>query len=465
MRSLHTAGAVSARFDDPNLVSHAGLVPVMRLAERAGLGGLADELLTLGTTAGANAGAKVSTIVAGMAAGADSIDDLDIVRHGAMPRLFAGARAPSTLGTFLRGFALGHVAQLQNVATGVLAKLAAHDPRLLGGAGELAFLDIDSKITRVFGAGKDGAAFGYTKVRGLNFLAGCLSSPVCAPVITGTRLRGGQAHSARNAVSFVRANLATARACGATGTLVVRLDSGFYHGEILAAITEAGARFSVTAPQNPSVRAAIAGIGENAWQPIAYARPVYDQDSRTWVRAADVAEIPCTAFANPTRNGQRITARLVVRRVRDTARDATGELFPAYRYQAVFTNTGFDTVTAETHHRGRAGTIEQIFADLNDSALAHFPSGRFAANAAWLALAALAHNLLRAAGSLASRFHANARTATIRAHLVAVAARLARTARTTTLHLPQHWPRADSYLGLFTATHQPDPARRKPRTT
>jgi hypothetical protein len=448
---------VSARFDDPNLVSHAGLVPVMRLAHDAGLGELADELLTLGTTAGSNAGAKVSTIVAGMATGADSIDDLDVVRHGGMPKLFAGARAPSTVGTFLRDVAIGHVTQLENVATRVLRNLTVRAP-LLPGIGELAFLDIDSKITRVFGPGKVGAAVGYTKVRGLNFLAGCLSSPISAPVITGTRLRGGQAHSARAAVSFVRNNLVTARACGADKTLVVRMDSGFYHGEILAAILNDGARFSVTAPQNPSIRAAITTINEQAWTPITYGRPIYDDHSRTWVHTAEVAEIPYTAFTNTTRNGQFITARLIVRRVRDTTRDTrdtTGELFPVYRYQAVFTNTGFDTITAETQHRARAGTIEQIFADLNNSALAHFPSGRFHANAAWLTLAALTHNLLRAAGCLASRYHATARTGTIRRHLITIAARLTRTARTTTLHMPHNWPWADSYLGLFTTTHHP----------
>ncbi|WP_275295924.1 transposase, partial [Amycolatopsis sp. La24] len=328
----------------------------------AGLGELADELLTLGTTAGSNSGAKVSTIVAGMAAGADSIDDLDVVRHGGMARLFAGARAPSTVGTFLRDVGIGHVAQLENVSLSVLKNLIARAP-LLPGIGGLAFLDVDSKITAVSGRRKEGAAAGYTKVRGLNFLAGCLSSPISAPVVTGTRLRGGQAHSARAAVSFVRANLAAARACGATATLVVRLDSGFYHGEILAAIAEEGARFSVTAPQNPSVRAAIAAIDEAAWTRIDYGRAIRDDHSGQQVRAAEVAEIPYTAFANATRNGQFITARLVVRRVRDTTRataaDATGELFPVYRYQAVFTNTGFDTVTAETQHRGRAGTIEQ----------------------------------------------------------------------------------------------------------
>jgi hypothetical protein len=210
-------------------------------------------------------------------------------------------------------------------------------------------LDIDSKTTEVFGPGKDGAAVGHTGVRGVDFLAATLSSPISAPVITGTRLRGGNANTRRAATSFVRKYLTTARqTCGATGPLLVRMDSGYYSGDILAAIIE---------------------------------------------------------------------------------------------------------VTAEARHRDRAGAIEQVFADLNDSALAHFPSGRFAANAAWLTLAALTHNLLRATGCLTSRTHATARTATLRRHLIALAGRLARSARVIVIHLPRNWPWADSYAGLFTATH------------
>jgi hypothetical protein len=443
---------VSVRFDDPNLVSHAGLVPVMRLAETAGMPDLADDLLTLGTTAGSNAGAKVASIVAGMAAGADSIDDLDVVRHGALPRLFTGIRAPSTLGTFLRDFTIGHVAQLEKMANQVLGNLVDLGP-VLPEVGALAFLDIDSKITQVYGPGKDGAAFGYTRVRGLNYLGACLSSPVSAPVITGTRLRGGNADTRKNATSFVRKNLTTAREqCGATGRLLVRMDSGYYVGEILAVIREAGAWFSVTAPQNPSVRAAIATVPDTAWQTITYHKPIYDQDTEQWVSSAEIAETSYTAFTNATTNGQFITARLIIRRVKKTSGEATGELFDVYRYQAVFTNSPFDLVTTDTHHRDRAGTIEQVFADLNDSALAHFPSGRFAANAAWLTLAALTHNLLRAAGCLTSPFHAKARTATLRRQLIAVAARIARSARKIVLHLPEHWPWRDSFNGLFAAT-------------
>jgi hypothetical protein len=123
----------------------------------------------------------------------------------------------------------------------------------------------------------------------------------------------------------------------------------------------------------------------------------------------------------------------------------------------VFTNSAFDMITAEALHRDRAGAIEQVFADLNDSALAHFPSGRFAANAAWLTLAALTHNVLRATGCLAGVAHATARTATLRRHLITVAGRIARSARVIVVHLPRNWPWADSYTGLFTATHHPSP--------
>ena len=446
---------MSVRFDDPNLVSHAGLVPVMRLAQNAGLPDLADELLTSGTTAGSNAGVKVASIVAGMVAGADSIEDLDVIRHGALPRLFTGTRAPSTLGTFLRDFTIGHNAQLENVLAGTLTRLRRLTP-LLPGIDTLAFLDVDSKITPVYGRQKEGASFGYTGVRGLNFLSATLSSPISAPVITGTRLRGGNADTRKRATSFVKRNLTVARtAGGATGRLLVRMDSGYYVGEILQAIVDDGAWFSVTVQQNSSVQAAIAAIPANAWQKITYQSPVYDENSEQWVHTAEIAEITYTAFTNATTNGQFITARLIVRRVPDTSSQTTGELFGVHRYQAVFTNSPFDLITADTHHRQRAGSIEQVFADLNNSALAHLPSGHFAANTAWLTLAALTHNLLRAAGCLTSVFHAKARTGTIRHHLIHIAARLTRSARKTTLHLPQNWPWADSFTHLFTTSHTP----------
>jgi len=125
MQLCHTPRATSAVFDDPNLVSAAGLVPVLALARSAGLHELAQEHLSLPSDKGANAGLKVASLVAGMVAGADCIDDMALLRHGGMGRVFARAYAPSTLGSFLRTFTFGHVRQLDAVASRFLAGLAA----------------------------------------------------------------------------------------------------------------------------------------------------------------------------------------------------------------------------------------------------------------------------------------------------------------------------------------------------
>ena len=456
MQAFHTRAGVSARFDDPNLVSCAGLIPVMRLAHDAGLGELADQVVRLGESKGANAGAKIGSIVAGMMCGADSIDDLDMIRHGALPQLFGGIRAPSTLGTFLRHFSYGHVAQLEAVSAAVLTRLRRRCPDLLPGIDQLAFVDIDAKITEVYGHSKEGARFGYTRKRGLNFLIVTLTTPLGRPVLLATRLRGGNAESRRGAASLLTRALRLARACGATGTLIVRGDSAFFTGSVVAAIRAAGARFSVTTRHSRAIATAIAGIAADAWTPITYPQAIYDPDTGSWVSAAELAETSYTAFTNVTQNrGRAITARLLVRRVRiGTDHDAQGELFPIYRYHAVFTDSGFNLATAEAQHRDHA-IIEQVLAELNNSALAHFPSGRFAANAAWLSLAALTHNLLRAAGTLASTTHATARTATLRRQLISVAARISRSARRIRLHLPVDWPWQHAWLGLFTSTHTP----------
>jgi hypothetical protein len=458
MQASHTRAAVSARFDDQSVVSHAGLVPLLRLTENVGFADLAADRIRIPGPAGANPSAKLLSMVAGMAAGADSIDDLDVLRTGAMNRLFHGIRAPSTLGTFLRGFDIGHAGALETFAAQMLIRLARVTERLLPGAGEYAVLDLDSKIKQVYGRGKVGAHYGYTKELGYNFLAATLATPIAAPVIVATRLRGGDADTRRKATSFVRQALRTARAAGATGELLVRADSGYYVGSLVRAIVEGGAQFSITAPQRAPIRAAIEGIAEKDWTTIEYATPVIDEKTGTWVWAAEVAETGYTAFTNATDNPDEATAaRLIVRRFQVQTRTEQGELFPAWRYHAIFTNTRLATIDAEKQHRLRAGTIEQVFADLNNSALAHLPSGQFHANQAWLTLAALTHNLLRTAGVLASRFHATARTGTIRRQLITVPARITRTARRLTLRLPEHWPWQPSWTSLFTATAQPPP--------
>lgn len=461
MQASHTRGRVSARFDDPSLVSCAGLVPVMRLAQDAGLHELADRHLKVPGPAGANAAAKIGSIVAGMAAGADSIDDLDVVRHGALPRLFSGIRAPSTLGTFLRGLCHGDVRSVHAIHTRFLQNLAARTP-LLPGAGELVFLDIDAKKKQVHGHQREGARRAYTGATSLDYLMVTMTGPLFAPVILTARLRDGAAHSCRGAASMITEAIGLARRCGATGMIVVRGDSGFYTSAVITAIRKAGARFSITArDHHQAITTAISEIPESAWQPVTYDRPVFDDDSGTWIHTAEVAQTGFTAFTNTTQHPDGpVAAGLVVRRIPrhgKNSSDSSGqqqELFTAWRYQAIFTDTGFTPADTDHHHRGRA-RIEQVLADLNNSAAAHLPSGKFSASAAWLILACLTHNLLRATGCLASSSHARATTGTIRRQLVQVAARVTSTARTLTLRLPQHWPWADTWLGLFHATHAP----------
>lgn len=246
MQLLHTLSPSSVSFDDPSLVSSAGLVPVLAIAERAGLRSLADERLTVPTDKGAHAGSKVAALVAGMVAGADSIEDIDVLRHGGMGRLFTGLNAPSTLGSFLRSFAFGHVRQLDAVAARLVAGLATRAP-LLGDVSRIAYLDVDDTIRATYGYAKQGAGYGYSGVKGLNALIAALSTPSSAPVIVATRLRKGSANSSRGAARLVADALKTSRACGAGGLLVVRADSAFYGYDVITAISRVKARLSITA--------------------------------------------------------------------------------------------------------------------------------------------------------------------------------------------------------------------------
>jgi hypothetical protein len=459
MRLSHARRVMSVRFDDPNLVSCGGLAAVLALAARCGLATLLTERLRIAAKDGANATAKVLGLVAGMVCGADSISDMDLLRHGGMPRLFTDIRAPSTLGTFLRLFTFGHVRQLDAVAAGLLARLAVATP-ILGGADRVAFVDLDDTVRETYGYAKQGTGRGYTGVNGLNALLATISSPTSAPVIAATRLRKGATNSVRGAAKLLADALATARRAGATGLVIVRADSAFYSYDIINACRRAGARFSVTARHTPTVTRAITTIPDTAWTPIRYPNAIWDDQEQRWISDAEVAEIEFTAFTS-RRKSEHVTAQLVVRRVRRLNPKAVpagqAEMFAVYRYHAIFTDNPEPMLAAEATHRDHA-IIEQVIADLKDSAMAHLPSGRFTANAAWLACAAIAHNLTRAAGALATTFHARARTATIRAHLIAVPARLARSAHRLVLHLPQHWPWQDGLDELFRlALHDPLP--------
>jgi len=454
----------AAVFDDANLVSFAGLAPVLSVAEQARLSELIGEKVRIDPTAtkvksaGVNPIGKLTSIIAGMACGADCIDDLDVIRSGGMKQLFVGVYAATTLGQFLREFTHGHTLQLASVLRTHLVNLVPLTG-LLPGIEERAVIDIDSLLRPVFGHGKQGASYGHTKIagkqvlrKGLSPLVTTISTSTGAPAIAGIRLRAGKAGSGKGAASMIAEAIRTARAAGASGEILVRGDSAYGNASVVNACVKAGVRFSVVLTKNPAVAAAIARIPDDAWTPVQYPGAVMDPETAELISDAEVAEIQFTAFASTK---SPVTARLIVRRVRDRAKP--DELFAVWRYHPFFTNSTEVTAQADITHRQHA-IIETVLSDLIDGPLAHLPSGQFAANAAWAICAAIMHNLLRAAGTLAGDRHAVARGATLRRHLVAVPARLARPQRRLVLHLPAHWPWAEPWQRLWTSVADPPKA-------
>jgi Transposase DDE domain group 1 len=465
VRLFHTFAEDSARFDEDNLVSVAGLVPVMTLAEQTGLTRLFDDKVAIASprvkSGSANPAPKLATLVAGMCAGADSIDDIDLLRSGGCGELFAGVYAPSTVGTLLREFSFGHAKQLESVLAAHLCALTQRVD-LLPGTESRCFVDIDSLLRPVYGHQKQGASYGHTKIagkqvlrKGLSPLAATLSTDVAAPVIAGMRLRAGKTGSGKGAASMVTATINTARAAGATGEILVRGDSAYGTRKVVRAAIRAGAKFSLVLTRNAAVKRAIAAIDEHAWTPVKYPGAVRDPDTGDWISDAEVAEIPYTAFAS---SKYKTTARLIVRRVKDAR--YPDALFPIWRYHPFFTNSEESATDADITHRKHA-VIETVFADLIAGPLAHIPSGRFGANYAWTVCAAIAHNLLRATGILAGAAHGRARAATLRRKIINIPARLARPQRRPVLHLPRHWPWADAWLLLWhnTIGYTPPPPK------
>ena len=449
-------------FDDEHLVSCTGLAPVMGLAERAGLSALIAGKVRLRmsrvASAGVNPAGKLTSIIAGMAAGADCIDDLDLIRSGGMPRLFGGVYAPATLGQFLREFTHGHTLQLASVLRAHLVNLVKATD-LLPGIGEQAFIDIDSLLRPVFGHAKQGASYGHTKIagkqvlrKGLSPLATTISTTRGAPVLAGIRLRAGRAGSGKGAASMVAEAIRLARTAGATGEIVVRGDSAYGNSTVVGACLAAGARFSLVLVKNHAVTRAIGSIPDHVWTPVQYPGAVLDPDTGALISDAEVAETTFTAFASTPHP---VTARLIVRRVRDRAR--LDELFPVWRHHPFLTNSTEPTAQADITHR-RHAIIETTFADLIDGPLAHLPSGRFATNGAWAICAAITHNLLRAAGTLAGPAQAVARGASLRRQLITIPSRIARPQRRRVLHMPQHWPWAQPWLTLWTRVFGHGPA-------
>jgi hypothetical protein len=424
VRSSHTFGVDSARFDDDHLVSCAGMLPVMTLADQTGLTNLLADKVSITTTkvasGAANLAPKLTTLIAAMCAGADSIDDIDLLRSGGMKHLFESVYAPSTVGTLLREFTFGHNRQLESVLREHLVDLSARTD-ILPAIAERAFIDIDSLLRPVYGHTKQGASYGHSKIagrqilrKGLSPLATVISTADSAPVVAGMRLRAGKTVSGTGAARMVAQAATTARMCGATGAIMVRGDSAYGNSRVVRVCIKARVEFSFVLIKNRLVQRAIDSIADNAWTAVKYPGAVRDLDTGEWISDAEVAVIGFTAFSSTPHP---ITARLIVRRVKDARyRDA---LFPVWRYHPFFTNSTLPTATADVTHRAHA-VIETVFSDLIDGSLAHMPSGSFGANSAWVQCAAIAHNLLRAAGTIAGGQLRKARGATLRRKIVHV---------------------------------------------
>ena len=432
----------------------------MGLAEQTGLSELIGDRVRFKScrvkSAGSNPEGKLSSIIAGMAAGAKCLDGLDVIRSGGMKRVFGEVYAPATLGQFLREFTHGHALQLASVLRGHLVNLATRC-NVLPGADKQVFVDIDSLLRPVFGHQKQGASYGHTKVagrqvlqKGLSPLATTISTQGSAPLIAGVRLRAGKAGSGKGAATMVAEAIATARRAGASGQILVRGDSAYGSSTVVAACLKAGVQFSLVLTKNPSVARAIETIEEDAWQAVKYPGSFTDPDTGELISDAEVAEVEFTAF---TSTQHPVTARLIIRRVRDQTK--LDELFPVWRHHPFFTNSTEKVAAADLTHR-RHAIVETVFADLINGALAHMPSGRFSANSAWTICAAITHNLMRAISTLThSTIMAVARGSTLRRQIINVPARLARPQRRPWLHLPEHWPWATQWSRLWDSVFTP----------
>jgi hypothetical protein len=404
-------------FDDERAVANAGLLLPATVAARLGIERLVDETVDLGDRPGAaRPGRKVLTLCHGMLLGADSIDDCDQLRTGRTGLVLGhGVLAPSTLGTFLRSFTFGHVRQLDRVLAESLRRAWE------AGAGpgeERLVIDLDSFVGEVHGYRKQGAAYGYTRKLGYHPL---LATRAGSDEALHVRLRKGSANTQRGASRFVDELVARVRRAGATGEILLRADSGFWNKKLTAKLRAKGCLYSIGVRAQAHVVAAVEAISEEAWQPL-----------------IDYPETGEAEIAETTLGDD----RLIVRRVRTL--DRQQQLFATWQHFAFITNRDEPLQLVEREHREHA-TVELIIRDLKDQALAHFPSGRFNANAAWTVLACLAHNLLRWSELLGQPEQRPSRARTLRRRLLALPGRLTRTARRWTLHLPARWPWQSDY--------------------
>ena len=416
--------SVMVEFNEPRLISDAGLLLTATLADRLGLEELVNESVWLpyGKAGAALPGRKVMTLIHGMIAGADSIDDMDVLRAGSTQVVLGHqVMAPSTLGTFLRAFSFGHVRQLDRVLDIALRRAWAAG----AGPGDLPLvIDLDSFIGEVFGYGKEGAGYGYTHRFGYHPLLATRSD---TGEVLHVRLRTGSANTQRGVERFVEELIARVRRAGHHGQIIIRADSGFENHKLIAALHKQGIEFSVGAKQSKTIRGLIDEIPQDAWTPV----PNYPQGGE-----AQIAEVQFKGF------------RLVVRRTRLTDPKQLA-LWPDWRHHCFITNRQVPLLVADVDHRDHA-QIEQVIRDLKDQALAHFPSGNYSANSAWTVIGALAHNLARWTSLIAHPNRTVQTAHTRRRQLLQIPGRLVRTARRWTLRLPARWPWAQDFQDALT---------------
>jgi hypothetical protein len=409
-------------FDDERVVSDAGVMLVATLAGRLGVEALAQRLVRLrrDRPGAANAGRKVMALIYAMVLGADSIDDTDVLRAGRTRRLLGGwIPAPSTLGTFMRAFTFGHVRQLDQLLGEMLQRAwkAGAGP----GDGRLV-IDVDSFVGEVCGRLKQGAAFGYTKFYGYHPI---LATRADTREALHIRLRKGSANTQKGMLRFTEELIARVNRAGATGIKLLRADSGFWNTKVFKRLEKAGWQYSIGVRMIKTVRAAVEQIDEDAWTKI----EDYPADGE-----AQIAE---------TTYGGR---RLIIRRTRLLG--AQAELWPDWRHFCFLTNRTDEIALVEAEHRDHA-VVEQVIADLKDQALAHFPSGHYAANGAWTVLAVLAHNMLRWTQLLGLPETTVRAARTLRRRLLQIPGRLTSHARGLTLHLPARWPWHGDYINAL----------------
>jgi hypothetical protein len=408
-------------FDDERVVANAGAMLPALLADRLGLEVLIDQNVDLGDRPGAaNPGRKVMTLVSAMCLGADCIDDCAVLRSG-QTGVVLGHRvvAPSTLGTFLRAFTFGHVRQLDKVLADSrrrawVAGAGPGDARLV--------VDVDSFVGEVFGYDKQGAGYGYTHKRGYHPI---VATRAATGEVLHIRARKGSANTSRGALRFVEELIPRVARAGATGPKLLRADSGFWNTKIMARLQAAGWTYSIGVRQQKHIKAAIAAIPEQDWQTL----EDYPEGGE--------AQIAQTMLGRQ---------RLIVRRTRLIG--AQAELWPDWRHFAFLTNRTDAIELVESEHRQHA-VVELAIRELKDQALAHFPSGRFLANAAWTVIAALAHNLLRWTTLIGLPDTVIPSARTVRRRLLAVPGRITRTARQLTLRMPARWPWETQFIAAL----------------